>query len=398
MSRLGIEPDWPYRWETLSHGERKRLQLGIALWQQPEILALDEPTNHLDREARAMVGEALETYGGTGLLVSHDRALLDRLCGQCLFIRQGKAVLRPGGITQGLAEEEREALEMRRVRKQLSDERERLASEADARRRVVEGSKNRLSKKHLDPKDSAARGKINLAVHTGKDRVGADLYKRMENRLSRLDAELDAAAAPGKRKQGITLETSLARMDRICAIPAGSIPLGENRSLSFLDLLIRPGERIALTGPNGAGKSTLIRFILERLPPLLPVLYIPQEISAEESRIALIEIEGETEKNRGEILSRFSRLGSDPRLLLQSRLPSPGEIRKLLIARGVSSNPAFIIMDEPTNHLDLSSIQLLEETLNEVSCALLLVSHDEVFLSRLTGREWIIDREGRLRV
>jgi ATPase subunit of ABC transporter with duplicated ATPase domains len=185
-------------------------------------------------------------------------------------------------------------------------------------------------------------------------------------------------------------------MDRICAIPTGSIPLGESHSLSFPDLLIHPGDRIALTGANGAGKSTLIRFILEKLPPLLSVLYLPQEISAEESRTAREEIERETEKNRGEILSRFSRLGSDPRLLLQSRLPSPGEIRKLLIARGVFSNPAFIIMDEPTNHLDLTSIQLLEETLSEVSCALLLVSHDEAFLSRLSVREWTIDQEGRL--
>jgi ATPase subunit of ABC transporter with duplicated ATPase domains len=190
-------------------------------------------------------------------------------------------------------------------------------------------------------------------------------------------------------------------MDRLCAIPAGTLPLGEGRALSFPDLLIRPGDRIALTGPNGAGKSTLIRFILERpVPdpdvPRAPVLYIPQEVSAEESRAALEALEQENERKRGEILSRFSRLGSDPGLLRWSRLPSPGEIRKLLIARGVFSNPALIIMDEPTNHLDLRSIRLLEETLSEVSCAMLLVSHDAVFLSRLTTREWAITRDGRV--
>jgi ATPase subunit of ABC transporter with duplicated ATPase domains len=396
MSHLGIDAGWPFRWNTLSHGERKRMQIGIALWRQPEILAMDEPTNHLDREAVELAAGILKTYQGTGLLVSHDRALLDRLCGQCLFIREGTGILRPGGISRGLAEEDREALEMRRVREQLINTRERLTAEADARRRVVEGSKNRLSKKHIDPKDKDTRGKINLARLSGKDRTGADLYRRMENRLARLDGDLKNAALPVQRKCGITLETTQAKKDRLCAIPAGTLSLGEGRSLSFPELLIRPGDRIALTGPNGAGKSTLIRFILERFVPqtIGAVLYLPQEISAPESRAVLEALEQESEEMRGKILSRFSRLGSDPRLLRQSHLPSPGEIRKLLIARGVFSNPSLIIMDEPVNHLDLRSIRLLEETLSEVSCAMLLVSHDEVFLSRLAMKEWRITRDG----
>jgi ATPase subunit of ABC transporter with duplicated ATPase domains len=396
MSRLGIETGWPYRWESLSHGERKRLQLGLALWQEPELLALDEPSNHLDREARALISGALESYSGTGLLVSHDRALLDRLCGGCLFLRQGKGILRPGGVSQGLAEEEREALEARRLRKQFSVERNRLAAEADSRRRTVEGSGGRLSKKQIDAKDSDGRGKINLARLSGKDRTGADQYKRMENRLARLDEKIGTISAPPRRKQGITLEGADAKMDRLCLIPAGTIPLGDGRNLIFPELLIRPGDRIALTGPNGAGKSTLVRHILPRLPPA--VLYIPQEISAETGGELLKALEQETERDRGEILSRFSRLGSDPRLLLQSRHPSPGELRKLLVASSVFANPVIIVMDEPTNHLDLSSIRLLEETLAEVSCALLLVSHDEAFLSALTSWEWAVNTEGLLEI
>jgi ATPase subunit of ABC transporter with duplicated ATPase domains len=399
MSRLGIGADWPYRWESLSHGERKRLQLGVALWRRPLLLAVDEPTNHLDREARAFVKSALESYTGVGLLVSHDRALLDDLCGRCLFIRQGRALLRPGGVSQGLAEEEREAKEKTRLRKELGRERDRLASEAEARRRAAEGSKNRLSRKNAGARDHDARAKINLARLSGKDRTASDQYKRMENRLARADQSLSAVEAPSQRKQGIRLPAAQARMDRLLAIPGGTIPLGgEGRTLSFPDLSIRPHERIALTGPNGAGKSSLIRYMVERIPKPVGVLYIPQEISAAGGRAALEEVRRETEKNRGEILARYSRLGSDPGLLLQSRLPSPGEIRKLLIARGVFSNPALIIMDEPTNHLDLNSIRLLEETLAEVPCALFLVSHDEVFLAALTKSRWDIDRQGLLTI
>jgi ATPase subunit of ABC transporter with duplicated ATPase domains len=393
MSLLGIEADWPYRWETLSHGERKRLQLGIALWREPELLALDEPTNHLDRDAKALVAAALASYSGIGLLVSHDRALLDGLCGSCLFLRQGRGTRRPGGVSKGLAEEDRELLELQRLRKKRSGERERLAGETEARRQVVEGSKNRLSKKGLDPKDGDGRGKINLARLSGKDRSGADLYKRMEKRLGRIDADIASLPAAGKRKLGIRAEVSRSRMDRLCVVPAGVIPLGEERGLVIPELVIGPEDRITLTGPNGTGKSTLLGRIVSLLPRTLPVLYIPQEISAEKARAALAEMERETEKNRGEILSRFSRLGSDPVLLLQSRLPSPGELRKLLIARGISLGPALVIMDEPTNHMDLTSIRLLEEMLAELDCALLLASHDEAFLSALSSIEWAI--EGR---
>jgi ATPase subunit of ABC transporter with duplicated ATPase domains len=392
MDSLGIGVDWPYRWDTLSHGERKRFQVAAALWRNPAMLAVDEPTNHLDAEAAALVRDALKTYRGTGLLVSHDRALLDSLCGNCLFLREGTVTPRPGGVSQGLAEEDREQAERRGLRKKLQDEEERLRGEADRRRRIVEGSRNRLSKREAAPKDRDTRGKINLARLSGKDRVGSNQYKRMKNRAERAEETLERTAGPHERKRGLTLRGQQARSDRLLFLAAGSITLGEGRSLSFPELFIRPDDRIALTGPNGSGKSTLIRHILPRLS--VPPLYLPQELGPEESRNVLEAVLGEEEKPRGEILSRFSRLGSDPRLLFRSALPSPGEIRKLLIARGIFYAPSLIIMDEPTNHLDMVSTSLLEAALAEYRGALLLVSHDALFISRLTARGWAITGRG----
>jgi ATPase subunit of ABC transporter with duplicated ATPase domains len=84
----------------------------------------------------------------------------------------------------------------------------------------------------------------------------------------------------------------------------------------------------------------------------------------------------------------ISRLGSRPQRLLESVAPSPGETRKLLLALGMTRLPYLIVMDEPTNHMDLPSIECLEAALVNCPCALLLVSHDQRFLEKLTQIRW----------
>ena len=105
-----IEDDMPWRFGELSFGERKKLQIACALWQRPDVLVADEPTNHLDADARAELTAALGRFRGIGILVSHDRELLDALADRCAsFEPGGRVVVRPGGYTaaHGQAELER---------------------------------------------------------------------------------------------------------------------------------------------------------------------------------------------------------------------------------------------------------------------------------------------------
>ena len=102
IEMMGLQNDWLERWDTLSHGERKRAQIASALFDEPELLAIDEPTNHLDQAAKKQIASALKIYKGIGLLVSHDRELIDMLCDQCIFIEPPQIKVRPGGITKGL--------------------------------------------------------------------------------------------------------------------------------------------------------------------------------------------------------------------------------------------------------------------------------------------------------
>jgi macrolide transport system ATP-binding/permease protein len=107
-TELGVEDEWPQRWETLSHGERKKSQTAQALWMAPDVLAIDEPTNHLDYSTKRILTAALLHFRGIGLIVSHDRELLDTLCHHCLFPDPPAVVLRHGGFSKGLEQKKME--------------------------------------------------------------------------------------------------------------------------------------------------------------------------------------------------------------------------------------------------------------------------------------------------
>jgi ATPase subunit of ABC transporter with duplicated ATPase domains len=184
------------------------------------------------------------------------------------------------------------------------------------------------------------------------------------------------------------------RRDTLFNLPAGSLPLGENRMLVIPDLAMKPDERIALTGSNGCGKSTLIGLIMRSLSLQEDqVTYIPQEIDIGASQDILSRAKGLPDEKLGKLMTIVSRLGSRPHRLLESVEPSPGEIRKILLATGIVNVPHLIVMDEPTNHLDLPSIECLESALADCPCGLLLVSHDRRFLSALTKKRWHISSE-----
>ena len=102
-----------------------------------------------------------------------------------------------------------------------------------------------------------------------------------------------------------------------------------------------------------------------------------------------------TGEGLGWVMNLVSRLGSRPERLLASRLPSPGETRKLLLALGLLGSPWLLVLDEPTNHLDLDSIERLETALAGTRAALLLVSHDQRLLKALTRTMWVVKPRGK---
>jgi len=389
--RLGIDERWVSVWSKLSHGERKRAQIAVALWRRPRVLALDEPTNHIDYDARRLLAESLRSYCGVGLLVSHDRDLLDALCSQCLFVAPPGAIMRPGGYSKSVALADADQEQARQARKQAKLDLKRLKDEAADRRSQADRAQRLRSKGRVARKDHDAKQRIGQARYTGKDGQAGRLLRQMAGRLHQARAKLVAIHATKRRRLGIELQGAVARRNTLFDLPAASLALGAQRCLMTGDLSMKPDDRMALVGPNGSGKSTLVRHIVSHLDlPADKVVYMPQEIDRSTAREIIADVRRLPDARLGDVMTMIDCLGSDPRRVLTTDQPSPGELRKIMLALGIARRPNLIVMDEPTNHLDLPSIECLENALDQVICGLLLVSHDMRFLRRLTRTCWRI--------
>jgi macrolide transport system ATP-binding/permease protein len=387
--RLDVGDDWASRWLTLSHGERKRAQIGVALWRRPRVLAVDEPTNHIDMQARRLLAEAMRSFRGVGLLVSHDRELLDSLCRQCAFVEPPGATIRPGGYTKATEQIEAEQEHARHARQQARQDLKRLEREASNRQREAQRSHRMRSKRGLPTKDHDARSRVNQARLTGKDGQAGRLLRQMDGRVEQAQAELEGIRAKKQQKMGITLRGNRSRRDVLFRLPAGQFQFGDGRALVHPDVCLSPRDRVALTGPNGSGKTTLVTRILSQLDlPEEQVVYLAQEIDRSRGALIMAQLRALSKTTLGEVMSVISRLGSDPERVMETDEPSPGEVRKILLALGLARAPHLIVMDEPTNHLDLPSIECLEDALAACDAALLLVSHDIRFLQKLTTTRW----------
>jgi ABC transport system ATP-binding/permease protein len=361
---------------ALSGGERKRAALGLALALAPNLLLLDEPTNHLDIAGIALLEELL-LKGPTLIVVTHDRAFLDRIVTRIVELDRGLLRSYPGSFS---AYENRkseqlaaEAVANRKFDKFWAQEEVWIRKGVEARRTRNEGRVKRLEALRVERAARRERlGNVKLALDAGE-------------RSGKLVAE---AIGVGKR-------------------------FGDKVIVRDLSLRVQRGDRFGLIGNNGVGKSTLIKLILGRMEPdtgtvrlgtNVQVAYFDQlrEQLNPEATVAetispgsdWVEVGGERKhivSYMQDFLFSAQRAGSPVKAL------SGGERNRLLLARLFARPANVLVMDEPTNDLDIESLQLLEDTLQTYTGTLLLVSHDRVFLDNVVTQTLVAEGNGKWR-
>ena len=399
------------RLSTLSGGQIVSLGLAAQLLKNPDVLLLDEPTNNLDLEARHRLYGALEDWHGCLLLVSHDRALLDRM-DRIAELDGGEIRFYGGNFTQyeQAVEAAREVAEknirnaeqdVKREKREMQQARERAARRASSAQRNVANAGL--------PKIFAGTMKRNAQESAAK----AD--GTHSARVSAAKARLDQAERTLRDDQKIALDLPQT------AVPVGrTLFLGERLRVNYgdrelftgdgADLAVRGPERIALTGPNGAGKSTLLRLVHGDLAPDSGSLkraegriaYLSQRLDLlDETRTIAENLAAAAPAmpptDRMNLLAHLLFRGS--RAHLPVSVLSGGERLRATLACILFAEPApqLLLLDEPTNNLDLVSAGQLESALNAYQGAFIVISHDERFLAEIGVARWLRLDGGQLR-
>lgn len=375
LSRLSMDEDLSVA--ALSGGMKKRVALARAFVTAADLLLLDEPTNHLDIEGIAWLEEAVKSYPGAVLVISHDRRFLENIATRIVELDRGQLVSYPGSFAdyqrrkaEALNAEEQENA---RFDKLLKEEEIWIRKGVEARRTRNEGRVRRLEQLR---RERAAR----------RDRVG------------KVNFSLESGERSGKR---------------VADLEAISKSFGDQTVIRSFTGVVQRGDRIGLIGPNGAGKSTLLKIILGELEPdsgtvkrgtQLEIAYFDQFREALDDEASLGDVISpgsefvEVAGGKKHIISYLGDFLFPPqRARAKVKSLSGGERNRLLLARLFAKPANLLVLDEPTNDLDIETLELLENLLQDFAGTILLVSHDRVFLNNVATQVFAFESGGIVR-
>ena len=360
----------------LSGGWLRRVALGKALVQKPDILLLDEPTNHLDISTIKWLEDVVYSYRGTVIFITHDRAFIKKLASRILEIDRGKITSWPGSYSNYI----------KRKEKSLIDE------------------KNEYAKfdKKLEQEEIWIRQGIKARRTRNEGRVRA-LIKMREERQARMTHGNQAR---------INIEESEKSGRKVVRAKNINYQYSDEPLIKNFTLNIQRGERIGIVGNNGVGKTTLLRLLLGKIQPQSGTLklgtnieigyfdQVRQKLDLEKS-VADNVSEGKTyvkingkDKHIVGYLKGF--LFSPKRSMTPAKVLSGGEKNRIILAKLFTKATNLLILDEPTNDLDMETLDVLEEQLMQYKGTLLVVSHDREFLDNIITSMLVFEGKNQL--
>ena len=378
-SLMAFEMDPARSTEGLSGGETRRAALARAFAEAPDVLLLDEPTNHLDIVAIEAMEARLTRSRAAMLIVSHDRAFLERVTNTSFWL-EGRRVRRmDDGFAKFDAWAEKiaaaEAEEDRRLQKTIEREQNWMSFGVTARRARNEGRRRRL--------------------------VALRAEKAERLRLARGDMTLTAASVAEPSGK------------RVLEAKGISKAYGNRPLLAGFSTRIQRGDRVAVVGRNGAGKTTLVKILLGEIAPdagsvrlgaNLDIAYVDQARADLTDDMTLTQALAPLGGDQIMVQGRPKHVAAYAKDFLfrddQLRQPvtslSGGERNRLLLARALAKPSNVLVLDEPTNDLDMETLELLEDMLSDYAGTLILVSHDRDFIDRLATSTIALDGRGKV--
>jgi ATPase subunit of ABC transporter with duplicated ATPase domains len=347
--------------DSLSGGQRRRVDIVRVLFGQPDTLVLDEPTNHLDLAAKRWLSAELSRFPGAMLVISHDLKLLDRVITKVLSLAEaglrefkGNYSAFRSQLTADIEQREKKrSLEDRQIRK--------LSTLADSMRASTE--------------DRARKAKVlDRRVERMKDNR-TELVKRERKTRFRLPVPSRSGAIP-------------------LTVRGVQVSYGAKKVLLNIDFVVGRGDRVVVIGRNGAGKSSLLRCVAAVQKPTEGTVEVGHNVSlgyfAQEheqldpQRCALEQIDDSvlrTVSERRALMGSFGLSGATAEQLPASL--SGGERAKLSLAMLSAGHANLLVLDEPTNNLDPASVEAVGEMLSTWPGTVVAVSHDRPFVDAL---------------
>ena len=377
--------------KSLSGGQKTRLGLARLLLIQPDLLLLDEPTNHLDIRALGWLEEYLARYPGAILIVSHDRAFLDRTVNRILALDDATHTLREyaGTYTDYAVTLDRS------LEKQWATYREQ-----QERVHKLESSIRKLS--------NQAKGIEQETIHFHWRRIAKDLARHavvQKARLERMLASEEMVDKPGQTwKMKLEFVDTPRSGQDVLSIQDLRMGFGERLLFDEVNLHLGCGERGCWSGPNGTGKTTLLRCITGDLKPWHGTIhlgrgvrlgYMAQEqetLDPAATPLTLIRHVAPLDETEARSFLHYFLFAGDAVFVPVGRL-SFGERSRLALALLAVQGCNLLLLDEPINHLDIPSRESFERAMARFEGAVLAVVHDRYFIDRLATTLWLM--EGR---